>query len=284
MSLKPGILNIYKIAFIATLMAAGIHHSGFTQTEEYTAISGQVVDKETQGPIPHVNVIVKGTHIGTSTNERGKFTIEKVPSGTQTLQFSHINYVLQAYTRAFRPDISATIKIEMMSRPIMIDEVEVVDTLPGRDTPRSPSGYYYGREDIEGTGAVTFAHLIQSLVPQARVRETGGDLYIELRQRSTIAQRYARTRNPYPLIIINGTRIGTSPTGLSGMLYPAEIEHLEIIRPPESQSIYGFEAIYGAIVVETKDHDGEGHFLSNTQRILLTSGLAAVMVLLNFLF
>jgi len=284
MSLKPGILNIYKIAFIATLMAAGIHHSGFTQTEEYTAISGQVVDKETQGPIPHVNVIVKGTHIGTSTNERGKFTIEKVPSGTQTLQFSHINYVLQAYTRAFRPDISATIKIEMMSRPIMIDEVEVVDTLPGRYRPGRVLGYSYDREDIERTGAVFFGQLIRSLVPQARVRESGGNLYIQLRQRTSITQRYAHTTNPHPLIIIDGMQIGTSPIGLSGLLNPSDIEHLNVIRPPESQTIYGREAAHGAIVIETRDRSDEEPLLTSSQKFMVAGGLVGLMVLMKIIF
>lgn len=283
-SRKPSLRGIYTISIVAILMAVCAHHDSFTQTDEYATVSGQVIDHETKEPIPDVNIIVHGTRIGTSTNEIGEFTIDKVPVGIQTLQFSHINYILHSYKRKFSPGITSTINIEMISRIIIIDEVEVVDTIPEHHTPRSPTGYYFSKEDIERSGAITFGGLIQSLVPRVRIRETAGNLYIQLQYRSTIDQRYDRAPDPHPLIVVNGMRIGTSPIGLAGILHPSDIEHLEIIRPPESQSLYGLEATYGAIVVETRDGSGEEDLLTTAQKVLVAGGLATVLVFLNVLF
>ena len=73
--------------------------------------------------------------------------------------------------------------IRKTSRPIMLDEVEVVDTVSPRFR---PGGYYYTREDIEQTAAVTFGQLLQTLVPQAHIRESGGNLYIQLQRPSSV--------------------------------------------------------------------------------------------------
>ncbi|WP_449435607.1 carboxypeptidase-like regulatory domain-containing protein [Pedobacter steynii] len=37
-------------------------------------VKGEVVDAETKGPIPAVNISVKGTKLGTATNSNGIYT------------------------------------------------------------------------------------------------------------------------------------------------------------------------------------------------------------------
>lgn len=54
-------------------------------------VSGNVTDHETGLPLPGVNVLVKGTNIGGTTDEKGNYSIS-APSGNATLVFSFIGH------------------------------------------------------------------------------------------------------------------------------------------------------------------------------------------------
>jgi hypothetical protein len=56
-------------------------------------ISGTVTSISDEAPLPGVNVLVKGTAVGTSTDSNGKYTISA--GGDATLVFSFIGYAPQ---------------------------------------------------------------------------------------------------------------------------------------------------------------------------------------------
>ncbi|WP_111709459.1 TonB-dependent receptor [Lutibacter citreus] len=55
-------------------------------------VSGKIIDKESRGIIPFVNVIISGTSIGTVSNENGVFSITNVPLGFVKVQVSLLGY------------------------------------------------------------------------------------------------------------------------------------------------------------------------------------------------
>ncbi|MDD2798396.1 MAG: TonB-dependent receptor [Bacteroidales bacterium] len=55
-------------------------------------LSGTVVDGDSHESLPFVNVVIKGTSNGTSTNVDGYFTLLKVPTDTSSITFSYIGY------------------------------------------------------------------------------------------------------------------------------------------------------------------------------------------------
>jgi hypothetical protein len=55
-------------------------------------VSGKVQDAQSRESLPFVSVWIKGTTIGTSTNNDGNFTLLKVPSDTCVLMVSNIGY------------------------------------------------------------------------------------------------------------------------------------------------------------------------------------------------
>jgi hypothetical protein len=258
------------IVCIAILLGSSL----IAQADEYASVTGTITNQKTRTPVAGVNVILAGTRLGASTNDEGVFQIARIPAGEYTLEFTHINYLPYSLTYTFTAGSTTTIDVEMVSRPIMLEEVEVVDTVRRWITSR---GYYYSREDIERTAAATFGQLLQSLVPRARIRETAGNLYIQLQRRSVMTGRFHRVRDPYPLIIIDGMRIGTSPIGLSGIAHPDHIESFEVIRPPEAESFYGSEAEYGAIIIETIDRSDEEPVLTPVQRMMLAGGFIGLI-------
>ncbi len=57
------------------------------------SLSGRVVDKNSRESLPFVNMIIKGTTIGTYTNVDGYFSLLKVPSDTVTIEISYLGYM-----------------------------------------------------------------------------------------------------------------------------------------------------------------------------------------------
>src|SRR5699024_7339848 len=89
--LKFRIMVVRKIATIGcflfgVLMLAMVTHQASAQT-----VTGEVIDAQSQETLPGVNILVKGTSIGTSSDADGEFSL-KVPSLSDTLVFTFIGY------------------------------------------------------------------------------------------------------------------------------------------------------------------------------------------------
>ena len=55
-------------------------------------ITGHVIDDATDEHIPFVNIQIKGSSIGTTTDESGHFFLRNLPLGEHTLLFSMVGY------------------------------------------------------------------------------------------------------------------------------------------------------------------------------------------------
>ena len=61
-----------------------------TLTAQVSQLSGVVLDGKS--PVPFASVAIEGTSLGTTSNEKGAFTIPKVTYGEKTLAISSIGY------------------------------------------------------------------------------------------------------------------------------------------------------------------------------------------------
>jgi outer membrane receptor protein involved in Fe transport len=90
-------------------------------------IAGKVVDKETHEALPGVNVILKGTSLGASTDLDGYYVILSVPPGNQTLVASMVGYPPVTVTDVIvRIDQTSTVDIELTSQAVQTTGVTVV--------------------------------------------------------------------------------------------------------------------------------------------------------------
>ncbi|MDT7828298.1 carboxypeptidase-like regulatory domain-containing protein [Pricia sp. S334] len=71
--------------FLLSVMAFSI--SGIAQT----SISGTVLEKETDQPLPGVSVLVKGTTKGTTTDFDGRYALDDIANDA-VLQFSYLGF------------------------------------------------------------------------------------------------------------------------------------------------------------------------------------------------
>ncbi|MFN3753082.1 TonB-dependent receptor [Flavobacterium sp.] len=77
-----------KLKLIVTFLLINV--IGLAQTKG--TITGTLTDKDLNNePLPFANVIIKGTAIGVTTDENGKYTIA-VEAGTYTIQFTFVGY------------------------------------------------------------------------------------------------------------------------------------------------------------------------------------------------
>src|SRR5688500_3262460 len=90
----------------------------FAQTG--SSIEGKVVD-ENAAPLPGVNVIVKGTSVGTTTDSEGAFALA-VPDQNAVLVFSFIGYKSQEVSvgSQTRFDITLATDIETLSEVVVV--------------------------------------------------------------------------------------------------------------------------------------------------------------------
>ncbi|WP_299520200.1 carboxypeptidase-like regulatory domain-containing protein [Winogradskyella sp.] len=89
--------SIYKtFGFIAILMIALFtFNTSLGQTNEKT-ITGLIVNED--GPLPGVNITLKGERVGTSTDFNGEFTFPKKLKTGDVLIFSYLGYLTQRVT------------------------------------------------------------------------------------------------------------------------------------------------------------------------------------------
>ncbi len=115
-----------------------------------SVVKGRVFDEVNNEPLPFVNVIVKGTSIGSTTDLDGNFIITGLEPGFIQLQVSFIGYKTQ-----LSPEIQvsnakeAWVEIPMQQTEQQIEEV-IVSTSPFEKTEESPvSLTNIGLSDIE---------------------------------------------------------------------------------------------------------------------------------------
>lgn len=89
-----------------------LNRSAFLNSNYTGAVRGIIVDDE-GAPLPGVNVIIKGTTVGTTTDANGNYSLT-LPGNDATLVFSFIGYVTQEIA-ATKPEINISLKPDVTS-------------------------------------------------------------------------------------------------------------------------------------------------------------------------
>ncbi len=204
------------------------------------AVSG-TVSSETGDPLPGVNVLVKGTSVGTVTDINGVYNLN-VDDGSETLVFSFIGYVTQEIPVNGQSTINVTLLPDVQS----LQEVVVVGY--GEKSKATVTGSVTSvRGDvITQTPVTNVSNALAGRLPGVlfinRSGEPGYDgSQIRIRGTNTIG-------NPSALIVIDG--IANRSGGLE-RLNPADIESITVLKDA-SAAIYGAQAANGVILVTTK--------------------------------
>jgi len=200
------------------------------------SVTGTVSDAS--GPLPGVNVLVKGTSTGTVTDFDGNFTIA-ADSGT-TLVFSFIGYLTQEIVVS-----GATVNVLLEEDAAQLDEVVVVGYGSTTKKEITSAVTKVGEEEFNRGTVNNPSELLQGKVAGLSIYNKGGnpndDAVIRLRGISTVGS------NSSPLIVIDGV-IGASLNNVD----PSDIESMTVLKDGSAAAIYGSRGSSGVIIVTTK--------------------------------
>jgi hypothetical protein len=116
-------ISIRKCLFSIYVLSASLFClNAYSQVSEKTIIKGTVTDALTGAPVPFASVFLKGTTVGTLTDNNGKYRIETSAAAT-TISFSFIGY--EVVSREIKTGADQIIDISLTLSSITLDEVIV---------------------------------------------------------------------------------------------------------------------------------------------------------------
>jgi TonB-linked SusC/RagA family outer membrane protein len=237
--------------------------------EDYTeiiSIKGRV--SGTNGiPLPGVNVIVKGTTIGTTTDADGYYSID-MPVGSDVLVFSFIGFATQEVNINAQTDFNITLHEDVMA----LEEVEIRSTGYWSDTKEKSTGSIVKvtAKEIEKQPVTNPLMALQGRVPGLEITPGGGAPgvapTIRIRGTNSLREKGVSPENNgnYPLYVIDGVPITSAPilsfggsyTGAGydplSTLNPSSIESIEVLKDGDATAIYGSRGANGVILITTK--------------------------------
>ncbi|MCC5942092.1 MAG: SusC/RagA family TonB-linked outer membrane protein, partial [Balneolaceae bacterium] len=204
-------------------------------------IRGTVIDFQTGEALPGVNIVVRGTTIGTTTNLDGEFTLD-VPSLQETLVLSYIGYEQLIVNIDGRSEINFELRPDIQ----MLDDVVVVGYGTMQRSDVTGSVHSVTRREITEIGAYSMESVLQGRIPGANISAGG----FRPGEGSTIRIRGTRslTASNNPLIVMDGIPI----EGGLMELNPNDVESIEVLKDASSTAIYGSRGANGVILITTR--------------------------------
>jgi TonB-dependent starch-binding outer membrane protein SusC len=234
--LLPKHLNFVIITLLITVCQLKV-----APVAAQTSVQGTVKAKEDGSLLPGVSVFVKGSTIGTTTDQGGKYVLQSPPSGS-TLVFSFIGYK----TVEVPIDGQTTLNIDLETDISTLEEVVVVGYgETKKESLTSAITSVKGKEFVKSPQpnlSNSFAGRVSGVVANTSTGEPGFDAArILIRGQSTNGDNS-------PLVVIDGVanRLG----GLD-RLDPNDIESVSVLKDA-SAAIYGAQAANGVILITTK--------------------------------
>lgn len=203
-----------------------------------TTVSGIVSDAS--GPIPGVNVSLKGGKNGVSTNFDGKYAISNVPSNA-VLVYSFIGYVTQEVAVKGQSQIN----IKLVEESNALKEVVVI-------------GYGAVRKEAVTGSVASITGDVMREVPSANVTQAlqGRIAGVQMSQTSTkpgatmqirIRGTRSLTASNDPLVVLNGIPFAGTIADIS----PDDIKSIDILKDASATAIYGSRGANGVVLITT---------------------------------
>jgi TonB-dependent starch-binding outer membrane protein SusC len=238
--------------FLLVCLTAVLALSANAAWAQDRTVSGTVTSTEDGTSLPGVNVLLKGTTTGTSTDADGKYTLT-IPATGGTLVFSFIGLQTQEVAIGERTTVDVALALDATQ----LSEVIVVGY--GTQNKRDISGSIasVSGEKIASAPVQSFDQALQGRAAGVNIVTPNGVLnnppVIRIRGVNSI------NLSSYPLIVIDGVPTFTGDNSSNsaannplGNINPADIESIEILKDASSSAIYGSRASAGVIIVTTK--------------------------------
>jgi TonB-linked SusC/RagA family outer membrane protein len=231
-------LECFRRSLAPTLVLGLLALPALAQTQ---AVSGQVTAASGEG-LPGVNVIVKGTSVGTTTNAEGKYSLA-VPANAAgtTLTFSFVGYKPQDVVVGSQTAINVTLGEDTK------ELAEVVVTALGIKKDARTIGYT--TQEISG------AQLVKAREPNPINSLTGKIAGLTVAPSAELLGRpqLILRGSSDILYVVDGVPVNSDTWNISA----DDIETYTVLKGPNAAALYGFRGRNGAIMITTKRGTGD---------------------------
>ncbi|SMO72892.1 SusC/RagA family TonB-linked outer membrane protein [Fodinibius sediminis] len=202
-------------------------------------IGGTVTDAQSGETLPGVNILVKGTSTGASTDANGEFELT-VPSLQDTLIVTYIGYQKQEVPINGQDELD----IQLSPQAIMGEEMVIVGYGEARAENITGSIETLDVEQIDSRPATNVSSLLQGQIPGVNVTQATG---LPGQEEASILIRGLGTMNDsQPMVVVDG--IESSIDNVN----PNDIASISVLKDAASAAIYGTRAANGVILITTK--------------------------------
>ncbi len=211
----------------------------FAAVKAQNTVNGTITDADGI-PLPGVNIVVKGTGIGSITDVNGNFSID-LSSEDDILVFSMVGMLSEEIAVGNQ----TTINIALVEDLVGLDEVIVVGYGTMKKSDLSGSIVSVGEEEITEVKSFDVMESLQGKMAGVDITQDGG----RTGSTSDVLIRGKRSLNASndPLFIVDGI-----PYGSNIDLNANDIESIEVLKDASSTAIYGSRGANGVIIVTTK--------------------------------
>ncbi len=224
-------------------------------------VTGRITDIQTGETMPGVNIVVKGTSVGTTSDAAGRYSII-VTDRNAVLVFSFIGYVAQEVPLSGR----TTLDVALVSEVRGLEEVIVIGygTRVKKDVTTSISAIDASK--IQNVVTMSGEMAMQGKMSGVQVSGNTGNPMV----RPTVRIRGINTWGvSSPLYVIDGIPVVEYGAGVEGIedaraadvrgpinimstIDPNDIESISVLKDASAAAIYGVRAANGVILITTK--------------------------------
>lgn len=202
-------------------------------------ITGKVTDPENNEGAVGVNVVVKGTTVGTVTDLDGNYSVQVPENGTH-LVFSFVGY----QTQEIEIGSQSTINTKMVVEAKTLQELIVVGYGVQKKSDVTGAIASVKAEELTKLAVSGVSQALQGRAAGVQVTansgQPGSEVQVRIRGVGTV-------NNSDPLYVVDGF-----PVAGIGYLNPQDIESMEILKDASASAIYGARAANGVVLITTK--------------------------------
>lgn len=225
--------DLFSRSLLLLMLISAVAHG------QETVVRGKVTDEAGAG-MPGVNIVVKGTTNGTTSDENGDFALG-ISSNDAVLAFSFIGYASQEIVVGNRTQVNVTLAPDITS----LSEVVVVGYGTQRQEAVTGSVVSIQSDQITEVPSPNLTQALQGRLAGVEMSQSsskpGAPMQIRIR-----GTRSLNASND-PLIVLDGIPFA----GTIADINPVDVKSVDILKDASSTAIYGSRGANGVILITT---------------------------------
>lgn len=238
-------------------------------------LEGKVTEQGSGDPLIGVSVLLKGTKVGATTNQDGKFSMQVPKEGAATLVFSYIGYIKKEIVVGDR----STVNVILAEDSKNLNDVVVIGYGTSKKADLVSSVAQVDMKDLVKAPVRSIDEALAGRVAGVQVNSSdgqpGSSVNIVIRGANSI------TQNNSPLYVVDGFPI----EGFNLNVFdPQEVESIDVLKDASATSIYGARGANGVIMITTKKGKVGDPVISFNPTLSLDKNIKTMKLMNNYEF